>query len=97
MPEDSSANTGSDSASLIDRTLGDFRLIRLLGTGGMAEVYLAEQVSLQRPVAVKVLTGDAITGKNNTLLKRFEQEARAAGGLSDPNIVQVYMLSLIHI
>lgn len=81
-----------DSARLIDRTLGDFRLIRLLGTGGMAEVYLAEQVSLQRPVAVKILTGDAVSGKNNTLLKRFEQEARAAGGLSDPNIVQVYMI-----
>ena len=88
------ASNSADSApnGLINRTLGDFRLIRLLGTGGMAEVYLAEQVSLKRPVAVKILTGDYLNGKNDTLLKRFEQEARAAGGLSDPNIVQVYMI-----
>lgn len=88
----SSDDSASDSDSLINRTLGDFRLLRLLGTGGMAEVYLAEQVSLKRSVAVKILTGDYLDGKNDTLLKRFEQEARAAGGLSDPNIVQVYMI-----
>ncbi len=85
-------SSSPDSNSLINRTLGDFRLLRLLGTGGMAEVYLAEQVSLKRSVAVKILTGDYLDGKNDTLLKRFEQEARAAGGLSDPNIVQVYMI-----
>lgn len=87
-----SDDRSSNSSSLIDRTLGDFRLIRLLGTGGMAEVYLAEQISLQRMVAVKILTEAAIDGRNNTLLKRFEQEARAAGALSDPNIVQIYMI-----
>ncbi len=40
---------------LVDRMLGDFRLIRRLGKGGMAEVYLAEQTSLKRQVAVKIL------------------------------------------
>lgn len=58
----------------------------------MAEVYLAEQISLSRMVAVKILLEDAVSGKNDTLLQRFEQEARAAGGLSDPNIVQVFMI-----
>lgn len=58
----------------------------------MAEVYLAEQVSLNRSVAVKILQPDSVGGKNDTLLKRFEQEARAAGGLSHPSIVQVYMI-----
>jgi serine/threonine-protein kinase len=76
---------------LSETTLGEFKLLRRIGAGGMAEVYLAEQTSLARPVAVKVLLEDAFTGKNNILLKRFEQEARAAGGLSHPNIVQVYM------
>jgi hypothetical protein len=81
-----------DQSDLVDRTLGDFRLLRRLGVGGMAEVYLAEQISLRRSVAVKILRDDAVSGKNNTLLQRFEQEARAAGGLSHPNIVQVYMI-----
>ncbi|MEQ9410150.1 MAG: serine/threonine-protein kinase [Fuerstiella sp.] len=79
------------SSDLSDRTLGDFRLLRRLGVGGMAEVYLAEQTSLKRSVAVKILQEDAVSGKTS-LLKRFEQEARAAGGLSHPNIVQVYMI-----
>ncbi|HIE97909.1 MAG TPA: serine/threonine protein kinase [Planctomycetes bacterium] len=81
-----------DQSDLVNRTLGDFRLLRRLGVGGMAEVYLAEQISLRRSVAVKILREDAVSGKNNTLLQRFEQEARAAGGLSHPNIVQVYMI-----
>ncbi|MDG1894973.1 MAG: serine/threonine-protein kinase [Fuerstiella sp.] len=81
-----------DHGDLVDLTLGDFRLLRRLGVGGMAEVYLAEQISLGRSVAVKILRDDAVSGKNNTLLQRFEQEARAAGGLSHPNIVQVYMI-----
>ena len=93
MSEDEPSNLPrSDVSNLADKTLGDFRLLRRLGSGGMADVYLAEQVSLKRPVAVKILQGDAVSGKNNTLLKRFEQEARAAGGLSHPNIVQVYMI-----
>ncbi|MEZ6129274.1 MAG: serine/threonine-protein kinase [Planctomycetaceae bacterium] len=82
----------SVTSDLTNRSLGDFRLLRRLGTGGMAEVYLAEQTSLSRPVAVKILQTDAVGRINDTLLKRFEQEARAAGGLSHPNIVQVYMI-----
>ncbi len=80
------------SADLTATQLGDFRLLRRLGVGGMAEVYLAEQISLGRMVAVKILRNDTVSGSNSTLLRRFEQEARAAGGLSNPNIVQVYMI-----
>ncbi|MCA9083507.1 MAG: serine/threonine protein kinase [Planctomycetaceae bacterium] len=76
---------------LIDKTLGDFRLLRRLGIGGMAEVYLAEQISLHRHVAVKILQEDALGGKSGNLIKRFQQEARVAGGLSHPNIVQVFV------
>lgn len=77
---------------LSNHTLGEFRLVRRLGSGGMADVYLAEQTTLSRSVAVKILQEDAVSGKNNVLRKRFEQEARAAGGLSHPNIVQVFMI-----
>ncbi len=48
-----------------------------------------EQTSLGRSVAVKVLKADAIADPNGIMLKRFEQEARAAGGLNHPHIVQI--------
>jgi serine/threonine-protein kinase len=56
----------------------------------MAEVYLAEQTSLRRNVAVKVLRSDFTSDAN--YLKRFQQEATAAGTLNHPNIVQVYLI-----
>jgi serine/threonine-protein kinase len=73
-----------------DRRLGDFRLIRRLGHGGMAEVYLAEQCSMSRQVALKVLRPELVTEEAH--LKRFTQEARTAGGLNHPNIVQVFTI-----
>ncbi|GAB4153676.1 MAG: serine/threonine-protein kinase [Planctomycetaceae bacterium] len=75
---------------LKDRQLGEFRLLRRLGHGGMAEVYLAEQTTLNRKVAVKVLREEMLSDEVN--LRRFEQEAQAAGGLNHPNIVQVFMI-----
>jgi serine/threonine-protein kinase len=67
--------------------LGDFRILRKLGQGGMAEVYLAEQTSLKRNVAIKVLqTGSVV---NTTYLERFQTEALAAASLNHANIVQV--------
>ncbi len=72
------------------RTLGEFKLLRKLGRGGMAEVYLAEQTSLRRNVAVKILRSEFTS--DETYLKRFRQEATAAGTLSHPNIVQVFLI-----
>ncbi|MFO1093644.1 MAG: protein kinase [Planctomycetaceae bacterium] len=68
--------------------LGEFRLLRRLGSGGMAEVWLAEQTSLHRHVALKLLRRELMT--DTTYLRRFEAEAKAAAGLNHPNIVQVY-------
>ena len=48
----------SGSEALVGRTLGDYRVLRRLGRGAMAEVYLAEQVSLERKVALKILEPD---------------------------------------
>ena len=62
--------------------LGEFRILRPLGRGGMAEFYLAEQTSLHRQVAVKVLRPELLS--DETILKRFEQEAKSAAGLIHP-------------
>ena len=75
---------------LSERSLGEFRLLRRLGRGGMAEVYLAEQTSLARQVAVKLLRAELLA--DETYLKRFKTEAMAAAGLNHPNIVQVYVI-----
>lgn len=82
----------SQTQDLTDQSLGEFRILRRLGKGGMAEVYLADQESIKRQVAIKVLRADMLDEKDHVLIKRFEQEATAAGGLSHPNIVQVYVV-----
>jgi tetratricopeptide (TPR) repeat protein len=69
-------------------TLGDYRLIREVGRGGMAVVYEAEQVSLGRRVALKVLPFASTMDARQ--LQRFHNEARAAAGLHHINIVPVY-------
>jgi tRNA A-37 threonylcarbamoyl transferase component Bud32 len=81
------------SRDLTGVTLGDFRIDRLLGRGGMGEVYLARQTSLNREVAFKVLRPDLLA--NDTYLARFESEAWAAAKLNDPNIVHIYSLGSI--
>ncbi len=86
---EASDNSNETSADLSNVRIGEFLLLRRLGSGGMADVYLAEQTSLHRNVAVKVLKNEVIRGDDDVLLKRFEQEARAAGGLSHANLVQI--------
>jgi eukaryotic-like serine/threonine-protein kinase len=78
---------------LTGTTLGDFHVERKLGRGGMGEVFLATQVSLNRPVALKVLRPDLLA--NPTYLTRFEAEAWAAAKLNHPNIVHIYTLGCI--
>lgn len=72
----------------IDGNLGDFRIIREIGRGGMGVVYEAEQISLKRRVALKVLPFATVMGSQH--LQRFQNEAQAAASLKHPNIVQVY-------
>ena len=76
------------TADISGRQLGDYRLLRKLGSGAMAEVYLAEQISLGRNVAFKVLKAELAT--DATYVERFLREARAAAALVHPNIVGVY-------
>ena len=69
-------------------TLGDFRLIREIGRGGMGVVYEALQISLGRRVALKVLPFAAAL--DHKQLQRFKNEAQAAANLQHPSIVPVY-------
>ena len=71
-----------------NRQLGDYRLIREIGRGGMGVVYEAEQLSLGRRVALKILPFAAVMAPKQ--LARFTNEARAAAALNHPNIVPVY-------
>jgi serine/threonine protein kinase len=70
------------------RTLGDFRLVRPIGRGGMGIVYEAEQISLNRRVALKTLPLAAVLDPKQ--LARFRNEAQAAASLDHPHIVAVY-------
>lgn len=79
--------------NLSGRQLGDYALIRRLGHGGMAEVYLAHQGSLQRQVAVKVLRN--ALAKDESYVKRFHNEAKAAAKLVHANIVQIHEVGCI--
>ncbi|MAR12674.1 MAG: hypothetical protein CL681_22260 [Blastopirellula sp.] len=73
---------------LVGRTLGDYQLLRSLGRGGMATVYLAEQASLKRFVAIKVL--NPRLSEDPSYVQRFQHEAQAAANLVHANIVQIH-------
>ena len=68
--------------------VGRFRVVSLLGAGGMGQVYLARDESLDRSVALKILPPDLV--KNDERVRRFVQEAKSASSLSHPNIVTIY-------
>ncbi|HEY7455702.1 MAG TPA: PASTA domain-containing protein [Solirubrobacterales bacterium] len=67
---------------------GRYRLLRRIGSGGMADVWLAEDSHLQRRVALKILHGRF--AQDREFVERFRREAEAAAGLSHPNIVAVF-------
>jgi len=78
---------------LSGESIGDYQVLRRIGRGGMAEVYLAAQASLQRRVALKVLNPDLAS--DPIYVKRFQNEARAAAALVNANIVQIHEVGCI--
>ena len=75
--------------TLIDQVFdGRYKVVRKLGTGGMANVYLAEDQELGRRVAIKML--DDRHAQDEQFVERFRREAKNAAGLSHPNIVSIY-------
>lgn len=85
---DASSQERVRRGELSDRELSGYRIGRLLGRGGMGTVYEAMQISLERRVAFKVLARELAA--DGQFVDRFTAEARAAGQLNHPNIVQVY-------
>ena len=74
---------------MINQLLGDrYKLGEMIGTGGMADVYVAEDIRLARQVAVKVLRSDL--ARDPSFVARFRKEALAAAALNHPGIVAVY-------
>ncbi len=72
------------------QTLAHYRILQKIGEGGMGEVYRAHDPRIGRDVAIKVLPASFAT--NPDRMQRFEREARAAGGLSHPNLVTIHEL-----
>ncbi len=75
-------------ANLAGREISHYKIIKLLGIGGMGEVYLAEDTKLRRKVALKLLPPQFSADAERK--KRFEKEARAVSALNHPNIITIY-------
>ncbi len=80
--------SGAGATGLIGRVVGDYRILREVGRGGMGTVYEAHQVSLDRIVALKVLSYTASLPESSIV--RFRREAQAAAKLQHNHIVQIY-------
>lgn len=77
-----------NAGALVGELIGHYRIERLIGAGGMGEVYLARDERLQRKVALKLLPQQLTA--DETQVSRFETEARSASALNHPNILTVY-------
>ena len=75
-------------ALLEEASLGEYEIIGELGRGGMATVYLAHEIALERKVAIKVMSPAVMLSAK--MAERFKREARTAASLSHPNIVPIY-------
>ncbi|HYV06802.1 MAG TPA: protein kinase [Blastocatellia bacterium] len=81
------ASSPSDS-TYVGARLGPYEILASIGAGGMGEVYLAQDVRLERNVAIKLLPPRFIT--NPESVRRFEREAKSASALNHPNIITIY-------
>ncbi len=80
-----------DQANLSNKTIGHYAVIRLIGAGGMGEVYLAEDTKLDRRVALKILSPEFARDTNR--MSRFVREAKSASALNHPNILTIHEIN----
>src|SRR3954470_23855859 len=77
-----------DDAMIGTLAAGRYRIQKLLGEGGMGQVYLAEHIAIEKRVALKILRGEfAAKGE---IVKRFQQEAISASRIKHPNVLDVF-------
>jgi uncharacterized RDD family membrane protein YckC/predicted Ser/Thr protein kinase len=86
----SQINEQKEIDALVGTSLRHFRVDRLLGRGGMGSVYLGHDTSLDRPVAIKVLSPEM--GHDPDIVARFTREARTQARLRHPNVTQIYFI-----
>lgn len=77
-----------DEASLTGKQLANYKIVSQIGSGGMGEVYLAQDSRLNRPVAIKTLPH--FLSNHPDYLRRFENEARTISALNHPNVLTIY-------
>jgi eukaryotic-like serine/threonine-protein kinase len=73
----------------IGREIASYKIVSLIGAGGMGEVWLAQDSKLKRQVALKLLAANQLSAKQDRL-RRFEQEAHAVSALNHPNIITIF-------
>ncbi len=79
------------SQDLVGRVIAHYRIIKFLGSGGMGEIYLADDTQLDRTVAIKILPAEVASDKDR--MSAFIREAKAASAIDHPNIVHVYEIN----
>jgi serine/threonine-protein kinase len=94
LGQESMPGKGPESKEGKLKQLGEFKLIKALGSGGMGAVYKARQISLDRDVALKVLPKHLVG--NKTFVERFKREARLMAKLDHPNILHCYEVNEDH-